>query len=204
MITVPVPSTLPTSADPERVADWRRYLDPQGSSFVIGHFGTYGAHITRLLLPLFRELLTGGPKRRIALLGRGSSEFARELQSQLGAGDRVAGRGESSADEVVAGISACDVLVQPYPEGVTTRRSSLIASLALGSAVVTNHGALTEPFWHGRPGVVVAPSLGAMSREVDRLERDRDARSALRDAAGLTYDRNFAPRRTADALRDLA
>ena len=60
-------------------------------------------------------------------------------------------------------LQACDVLVQPYPEGITSRRTSAMAALAHGRAIVTRKAvertALAES---GRPyhsGPRVRPRL---------------------------------------------
>jgi len=47
------------------------------------------------------------------------------------------------------------VLLQPYEDGVTTRRGSIIAALALGVPVVTTTGRMTEPLWRASAAVTL-------------------------------------------------
>ena len=63
-------------------------------------------------------------------------------------------------------VRACDVLVQPYPDGISSRRTSAMAGLALGVAVVTT----------------TRPSHGALLGR-DRLRRARERERAARLAA---------------------
>jgi hypothetical protein len=89
-------------------------------------------------------------------------------------------------------ISACDLLVQPYPDGITTRRTSAMVALAHGRAVVTNSGHLTEPIWSECRAVAIAPANdiaagAALARDLlcDSARRDQLARSG----ASLYADR---------------
>ena len=58
-----------------------------------------------------------------------------------------------SADAVSAHVLAADVFVQPYPDGVTARRTTTTALLVHGRAIVTTDGHLTESFWRTDAGV---------------------------------------------------
>ena len=56
---------------------------------------------------------------------------------------------------IAAHLTACDVLMQPYPDGITVRRTSAMAALARGRAVVTTTGHLTEPLWADEDAVAL-------------------------------------------------
>ena len=141
-----VPSTISSRVPPEAVSARRAEWLARGDRLLIGHFGTYGALIAERLEPILERLLQG-ERAAVVLLGRGSDAFAERFRSGRELRNRIHAAGELAADEVGVCLSACDLVVQPYADGVTARRTSTMASLALGVPVVTNEGPLTEPFW---------------------------------------------------------
>jgi 2,4-dienoyl-CoA reductase-like NADH-dependent reductase (Old Yellow Enzyme family) len=100
-------------------------------------------------------------------------------------------------------LAACDLLVQPFPDGVTTRRTSVMAGLINGRAVLTTAGRLTEPVWAETRAVALAPvgdsrSLIALARA---LLADPDMRASLAARAESTYCRLFSLGHSIDTLR---
>ncbi|RJS17338.1 hypothetical protein DRW03_27720 [Corallococcus sp. H22C18031201] len=196
----PVPSNLPTQAPEDRVREARAAL---GTGPVLGHFGTYGPSITGLLEPLLVRILSGDTRRLAVLLGRGSlayraalAERHPELADQLRALDALA-----PADAAVH-LKACDVLLQPYPDGVSSRRGSAMAGLGLGMPLVTNTGHLTEPLWRELRPVEFTEGHDpiAMATATERLLRHPDKRHALATRAAEVYQAHFALERTLEAL----
>ena len=194
---LPVPSTIPHVADVVGVASLRQALSAGGP--VVGHFGTYGEGVGRLLEPAAVALCRALPSLRVVLIGRGNAAWR----------DRVAAKYAKVAPQLVAtdattpeGISrtlqACDLLVQPYPDGVSGRRTSVIAGLANGVAVVTNLGASTEPAW-ARSGLAVARDAALVATALDLLA-DPARRAALAAAGRRYYDAHFAVAHTVRAL----
>jgi hypothetical protein len=198
----PVPSNLPTAADPARVADVRaRFVQPAG--LLVGHFGTYGPLIASLLAPIVRRLLAD-EGRRMILIGRGSRDFCVKLTaSHPSLRGRLVATGVLREHETAAHLAACDLLVQPYPDGVTTRRSSIMAGLALGVPTVTNSGELTEALWADEAAVSLAPGPDPSSiiEHADALIGDAARRRALSPRARLLYRDRFAVERTVEILR---
>jgi hypothetical protein len=99
-------------------------------------------------------------------------------------------------------LAACDVMVQPYPDGVTTRRASLMASLALGKAIVTTRGKLTEPLWDESAAVALVPA-GAARQMASRAEALLASGTGIKDLgarAGALYADRFALRHTVKSL----
>ena len=56
-----------------------------------------------------------------------------------------------------AHISACDLMLQPYPDGISTRRTSAMVGLAHGRALATTSGHLTESLWAESGAVAISP-----------------------------------------------
>jgi glycosyltransferase involved in cell wall biosynthesis len=161
IIWTPVPASVPTDPNPARVSARRAGL---GGGHVIGHFGTYGPLVTGLLGPALRALLKRRADVRVLLLGAGSDRWRGELTGDWP--DRVRATGPLPAVEVAEYLRACDLVIQPYPDGASTRRTSLMAALANGVPVVTTVGALSEPVWSG--GAVAAVPVGDPERLADR------------------------------------
>ncbi|WP_224243264.1 glycosyltransferase family 4 protein [Hyalangium gracile] len=196
----PVPSNFPTEVAPEAVARVRAEL---GERPLLGHFGTYGVLTSAPLEHVLVPLLRADARRRVLLLGRGSQAWSEglarrrpELSAQLLVRDSL------PPNELAAYLAACELLVQPYPDGVTTRRGSTMASLALGRPLVTNTGHLTEPLWRGLGAVdlVEGTDPAALARATERLLSRPDERAALGARAAEVYRQRFSLERTMEAL----
>lgn len=197
---LPVPSNLPTSADPAPV---RRTL-PAGT--VIGHFGTYGGAVAELLEAVLPALLKNASDRVALLVGRNADRFRdRLLARSPELAGRVVATGELGPDAAAAHLAACDLIVQPYPDGVSCRRTSVMASLALGLPVVTNRGPLSESVWDAEEsGVTLVASVtpDAIVAAAERvLASPPAARASLGRSARRWYDEQFAVERTVAKLR---
>jgi glycosyltransferase involved in cell wall biosynthesis len=101
---------------------------------------------------------------------------------------------------VSVNLQACDVIVQPYPDGVTTRRTSVMAALANARAVVTSDGALTESVWRDSACVSLATSTGALVEATRDLLANAPSRAALEARASAAYEARFDLRHTIEAL----
>ncbi len=191
---LPVPSTTPVVATAEEAAATRALYAPADVPLV-GHFGTYGELIAGTLRELLPRLLSDEETRcAVLLLGRGSEAMRAELlrthPALLG---RIHAAGTLPPEEVSRHLAACDLLVQPYPDGISTRRTSVMAGLAHGLPVVTTKGALTESLWE-ESGAVLLAELGdvaGMERAVGELLGDAAGREELGDLARATYRLHF-------------
>jgi hypothetical protein len=201
---LPVPSNLPTTADPAAVAAVRASM-PAGT--LVGHFGTYGRAISDLLAPCLVALLHRNTDRVALLVGRGGPAFRDELVARHpGLAGRVVAPGELAPAEAAAHLAACDLLVQPYPDGVSGRRTSAVSGLALGVPVVSNRGPLTEPDWTEENGVRLAltPTADALAAACELALAEPPAGRAARGEAGRRwYAGRFALERTVAALREV-
>jgi glycosyltransferase involved in cell wall biosynthesis len=201
---LPVPSNLPTTADPDTVAAARRRYAPELGQLIIGHFGTYGGLITALLAEAMPRVLAPDVRRVGLLIGRGG-ELARDRMTadHPDLQHRVFAAGELSREEVVAHIAACDLLLQPYPDGISSRRTSGMAGLALGVPTVTTIGQLSEPLWdkEGIVGLAPAGDPAAVAAVAERFLTDPAARRDVGRRGREAYVRRFQIERTVAALR---
>ncbi len=196
---LPVPSAVPVVNDPVVTSRIRsRY---GGGRPLVGHFGTYGALIKPLLERALNALVDP-PGCSVLLLGRDSEAACHELVAKnprlL---DRVYGVGELPADDLSRHVSACDVMIQPYPDGISTRRTSAMVALSHGVPVVTTSGPLTEPLWSTSEIAVLAPDVDGLVAETVALLEDPVRRALLSRRAAAVYDEQFDLRHTITALR---
>jgi glycosyltransferase involved in cell wall biosynthesis len=198
---LPVPSSL-QEPDAVAVEEIRRRYSP-GKECLIGSFGTHGPLVTSLLGDAIRLLAGEHPTARVMLIGSGSEVFRSALVGDDRSLDhRVTATGSLNADELSAHIAACDVLLQPYPDGVTCRRTTAMAGLFARVPVVTTRGALTERIWQHDTPVKLADvgDVRGIVQHVLHLIADPAERRRQADAGRAFYDRWFDVRHTVAAI----
>jgi glycosyltransferase involved in cell wall biosynthesis len=202
---LPIPSNVGVTADTATVGAIRSQYAPDPTVRLVGHFGTFGRLITDLLGPGATQLLRDSPVVRLLLIGRGSAQFREDMAAaHPDLATRVAATGELPAEAVATHLRACDLLLQPYPDGVTSRRTSVMAGLANGVPIVSNLGFLSEPLWAIAPGIAVAPGpdpiqIAAAARGV--LALSPLARAEMEEKAAELYRRTFSVEHTIARLR---
>jgi hypothetical protein len=198
----PVPSALPIDYAPRELAEVRGRLLPDSTSRLVGHFGTYGHLITPMLESALVDVLSASPAVRVVLLGRGGPAFATDFtQKNPELASRLLATGELDAQSAGAHVASCDVLLQPYPDGISSRRTSAMAALALGRPIVTTEGHLTEPLWRASGSVVLA-SPSELAAAVLALLNDSDRLADLGHRAAKLYRSRFALEYTIRLLRE--
>lgn len=204
MTWLPVPSNVGVSVDVGRTQAIRaRYLGD--GRHLLGHFGTYGRATAAPLEASLRRLLRKEPTLGVLLVGRDSERGRDALLGDLpDAQARVHASGALESDELSCHLQACDLLLQPYIDGASSRRGTLMAGLAHGLPLVTTLGRLSEGFWETENGrSIVAVPVGDEARlaeAVSSLLADDQQRRRLGPEARAFYDRRFAVRHTVDAL----
>lgn len=203
---LPVPSTTPVTASADEAAATRALYAAEGSALV-GHFGTHGGLVADALKRVLPRLLSETEATGacvVLLIGQGGEELRAEL---LRAHPRLAGRvhatGTLAAESLSRHLAACDLLLQPYPDGVSTRRTSVMAGLAHGRAVVTTEGRLTESIWEETGAVALAHAGDdeALLDEVRRVLASEETRARLGEAGRQLYRERFDLAHTIAALR---
>jgi glycosyltransferase involved in cell wall biosynthesis len=153
------------------------------------------------------KLLRSVPEVSILLIGRDGNAFKKKLtEAQPDLADRIHATGGQPEIAISTALSSCDLMVQPYPDGISSRRTSTMAALLHERAVITTSGESTEPIWSDAEAVVIVPAgdtealYGAMRRLIgDRYEHGRVASAGKR-----LYDERFALRHTLDVLQRTA
>jgi glycosyltransferase involved in cell wall biosynthesis len=199
---LPVFANVPVGPDPGRVAAVRKRIASSPDGIVVGHFGTFGPLIAPLLEEVLPSLLMADVKRAGLLVGVGSEDFAAYLLSkhpQLAG--RLHGTGALRSVDVAINLAATDVVVQPYPDGISTRRSSAMAGLALALPIVTTEGPLTESLWKGAVHLAPAGDPRSFVEAVEELLADTQRLNDLRQRAAELYADRFALKHTVEQLR---
>ncbi len=203
---LPVPSSIPVIDDPAGVDAVRaRYAPAGGDGYIVGHFGTYGRDIVEMLKGVVPPLLSKRTDCTVLLLGRGGEIVRDDLTEQYPElRMRVHAPGTLTAEDISRSLSACDVLIQPFVDGVSSRRTSLMAGLAHALPIVTTTGFLTESVWAESCAVALVrvEDLEGMVAAADKLLDDATARERLGAAASALYQERFDLRHTIASLRE--
>jgi glycosyltransferase involved in cell wall biosynthesis len=198
---LPIPSTVPLVNDPEATEAIRVKYRKGGR--LVGHFSTYGPKIRKYLEMAIPELLRD---RRVSvvLLGRGGDSFREVLMERHPAvASRLHATDELRGEDLSRHLSACDLMIQPYPDGISARRTSAMAALAHGRPVVTTVGRLTEPLWaqSGAVELVACDNPKPLLCTVTELLEDETRRMRLGDRARQLYRQRFDLSFTVAGLR---
>jgi hypothetical protein len=94
-------------------------------------------------------------------------------------------------------------MVQPYPDGVSSRRGSFMAGLSHGKPIITTYGHLSEPLWSHTNAAIAVPvgDTEACIRCVRRLCDDASERQRVASAALDLYRERFDISHAVAALR---
>jgi glycosyltransferase involved in cell wall biosynthesis len=171
---------------------------------IAGHFGVYGPVYAAGTSALLAAGMEQDANLAVLLIGKGGTEFrARMIGRYPSIANRLHATGALAPADLSRSIAACDLMIQYYPDGVTTRQTSCMTAIQHGLPVVTTSGRLTEPLWHESRAVALAPAndLPAQAALLHRLIDDGEERRRLGAAARELYDRSFDIRHAVDSLR---
>jgi hypothetical protein len=200
---LPVPSAIPFVKDSAATAAIRsRFAEGRP---LVGHFGTYGDAVGTLLEKTLKELAAISDCHVLLLGDRSDVASGRITAGHPSLAGRLFATGRLTAPELSRHIAACDLMLQPYPDGVSTRRTSAMVALAHGRALVTTSGWLTEPIWADAGAAVLSPvdQPQALAAAASRLLSDERQRDEMGSRAAALYDARFHVRHAVSALRSV-
>ncbi len=199
----PVPSNIAPRFEAGRDASRARFRIAPETTLLL-HFGTYSPVVVEPLRRALPGLLAAHPQCELLLVGRGGEEFrSRALHENPSLADRLHATGALAPEDVARALGAADLGIYPFPDGVSGRRTSLMAALSLGLPVLTTRGALTEPVWQASRAVALVPAgePSALSAAVGELMGDRAMLAELGRRGRELYERHFSLERTLELLR---
>ena len=173
------------------------------SRSLVGHLSSYGDEVSSLLVRRLAPIMDCDAAPVLLLIGARSDRFRDALIAQYPTWSaRVHATGRLLTTELASYVSACDLLLQPYPDGITSRRTSAMAALSLGRPIVTTTGHLTERLWADSGAVALAnvTDVDGFAAAAIRLMSDADARSRLGQQGQRVYREHFSVARVIDAL----
>jgi len=219
---IPLGSSVPiaTGGDCDAAA-WRRRIRAKADTFVLGHFGFIKA-VKGLdyLIDALATLRERGCDWRLILFGGGinavdkaeDAAYQQRLKDRIqehGLTDLVTWTGYLPDDEAAACFKAVDLMALPFTDGASFRRSSLIAAIHNGCAVLSTEPAVNvEVFQHASNLWLVPPkSADAIENAIRRLSRDRDQLKRLRQGAAQLsahFDWDAIARQTVDFMQSVS
>jgi glycosyltransferase involved in cell wall biosynthesis len=197
---LPVPSNVPVAVSEDERRKARSRITAQNEGRLIGHFGN-NRHTTDLVADVMRRVLSKDARTFAVLIGRGGEVIAQDLLRESSLAGRVFATGALEPREIAAHLAACDVLLQPYGDGVSGRRTSLMAGLALGVPIVTNVGDQTESMWLDSDALLVARTSGELAPAIESVLGDASLAAGLHERGGALYRERFSIDRAVDTLR---
>ena len=189
----PIPSNVPVIDNLVAAQTVRRRYG-MNNGLLIGHFGTYGRPVASLLEPILFAIGQDFAQHTILLMGIGSEDFRQALvERKPELALQIQATGALAPEDLSSHFAACDLLIQPYLDGVSTRRTSFMAGLAHGRAIVTTSGRATEPLW-ATTGAVALASAGdadGFVKLLNELCEDESKRERMGNLARKLYQERF-------------
>ena len=191
--TLPVPGTIPPVRDAASVAALRGAL-LRGRSRLVGYFGAGNRYATDAIRSTVAELGTRQVDAALVCFGRGSDTLAADVEGAAPGIVPVTGTGALALDRLSLHLQACDVMLQPYSDGVSGRRTTTVSALEHAVPVATTLGFLSEPFWSETRAVEAVPAEAPDTLPSALLELLDPARNrAARTSAAALYRERFDP-----------
>ncbi|MBI1785588.1 glycosyltransferase family 4 protein [Candidatus Sumerlaeota bacterium] len=193
-----VGSNIPRIASSREEARGRMNLG--GETLTLGLFGR-GAP-TRTLEPVraaARALESAGRKFVILHIGKDAANVESHLR-----GIPFRAEGILAAEEVSRRMPAIDIYLAPYEDGVSLRRSSLLAAMQHGLAIVGTRGDATSPALAAADGraFLLSPvgDDAGFADHVVKLASDETFRARLGAEAGKMFEADFSFDRIAERV----
>jgi len=195
---IPIGSSVPHCASsPESRRRIRERVGAAADSFLLGHFGFLNPMkgVDHLLAALAR-LRAAGHDLRLLFIGARSNAIDKTAQAryqikveerieQLGLADALHWTGFLPKAALADYFQAVDLMVLPFRDGASWRRSSLIAALHQGCAILTTEPAVEIACFQPGRNLWLAQrdSTAALTAALEYLLRERELLGRLRAGA---------------------
>ncbi len=195
---IPIGSSISSADCRDRAEGAARWLEPaDADSFVLGHFGFVKAvKGIDYLVEALAALRSAGHDLRLVFIGarrnkvdsNEDADYLRALEDRierLGLTDAVHWTGYLTDHQVAACFQAIDLMALPFTDGASYRRSSLIAAVHSGCAILTTEPSIPiAPFVHGANlWLVPRCSAAAIEEAILQLMSDHEKLKCLQAGA---------------------
>ncbi len=192
--TIPIGSNLPIPASAESHAAAPKVLPaPQGHLFAsartisVGYFGFVNpAKGVDTLLDAFAIVRRQRPQVQLVMMCQlhSTSKYLNEVTNRIeqpDLADSVVITGELGDKQAADVLAQCDIVALPFRDGVSLRRTTLMAALALGRPIISTRAIVPPTMLEdGRHLVLVPPhDAQALAQAIVELVDDPDRRTRL-------------------------
>jgi len=194
IVRIPVGSNIPLSpisAD-ERSA-LRTHLGCAQGDVVLTFFGSlHGTKLLGLIVRSVAHLQSAGLPAVLLIIGQEAHALAGVAAEAGLTPGTVVCTGYGSPEDVSRWLQCGDLFLAPFTDGVSTRRTTVVAALQHRLPVVTTSGRLTEQnLFADAVAMVPCGDNDAFVRCVANLARDPGERGALAERGYRLYERTF-------------
>jgi glycosyltransferase involved in cell wall biosynthesis len=184
---LPVASNLPDARASREAA--RADLGADERTLVISCLGLrHAGRLERYVVDAARCAAAVSEEVLLLNLGLGDNDDRR-----LGPNVLLRNMGFLAEERLAALFAASDVFLAPYADGVSTRRTTVMAALQHGVPVIGTSGHLTDDLLHELPAFTLTPvgDIDAFTAAVVKVAADPEERRRLGEAGRATYEREF-------------
>lgn len=172
----------------------RSQIGIAADDFVVSTFGSTMRSTGKRLKQLFCWFAREYAPVHLLVIGKAGEAMRQKTSNEFSLLERITFTGPLTREEVSRYLSLTDLYVTLYPDGASTRRTSLLAGLAHGLATVSNVGVLTDPLIASSEALhLIKDPLSEKERAALReLCRDPVRRRELRKRARAFYEYRFS------------
>jgi glycosyltransferase involved in cell wall biosynthesis len=203
---IPVGNTIPVKPTScIQRTDLAHRLGLDRDELLVVTFGSGLPSAVPLYEKLFQRMINDGLRFRVLVIGKSGSAFRRDLRQNAAVMGRTHFTGPLASDAISQLLSISDLYVAFYPDGASTRRTSLLAALAHGIPTISNRGENTDRVLESSGAVVLLEDGERQFQVVRDLCSNSQLRKRLGEQGRRFHDENHAWSRITEAyLRMMA
>jgi glycosyltransferase involved in cell wall biosynthesis len=204
VFSLPVGSNVPlVSVSSDFLGTRKQELGIDPSAFVLGAFGSY--HYGRMPERMIRTLETlhkRNIKVHLLFIGSGEEQLRKICPAHLH--PILTTTGSLGCEAVSTHLQLVDLLLSPFLDGISTRRSSAISCLSHGLPLLTTSGRLSDELWREAfgDGLIPVEDEAAYFDAAYQLCLDREKLKKFTHISQSLYQDQFTWERIAQRLLD--